>query len=118
MALRSTVRPEGRRQIVDLLLPCDAFGFGARDRHAFTAEAIGNGTVVAHYSRARLKALADANIIQELQQMALGECHRLQDLILILGQTTAREKIGAFLPHLAERLAGRPADRMILPISR
>jgi CRP/FNR family nitrogen fixation transcriptional regulator len=42
----------------------------------------------------------------------------LQDLILILGRTTAQEKVGAFLVHLAERLAGGPADRMILPISR
>jgi CRP/FNR family nitrogen fixation transcriptional regulator len=50
--------------------------------------------------------------------MALEETRRLQNLILILGRTTAQEKVGAFLVHLAERLAGGPADHMILPISR
>jgi CRP-like cAMP-binding protein len=95
MARRFTVRPEGKRQIVDLLLPGDAFGFGARDRHAFAAQAIGDGTVVARYSRARLHALArsDSNLAQELQAMALEECQRLQDLIVIIGQTRAREKV-------------------------
>ena len=35
MARRFNVRADGRRQIVDLLLPGDVFGFGARGRHAF-----------------------------------------------------------------------------------
>jgi CRP/FNR family transcriptional regulator, nitrogen fixation regulation protein len=120
MARRFTVKPDGRRLIVDLLLPGDAFGFGARDRHGFAAQAIGNGTAVARYSRARLLAQArsDAGLARELQAMAFEECRRLQDLILILGQTTAREKVGAFLLYLAERLGGRQTDRVVLPISR
>jgi CRP/FNR family transcriptional regulator, nitrogen fixation regulation protein len=119
-ARRFIVRPDGRRQIIDLLLSGDVFGFGAHGSHSFTAEAIRDGTVVARYPRSRLEALvrSDVRIAQEVQEMALEETRRLQDLILILGRTTAQEKVGAFLVHLAERLAGGPADRMILPISR
>jgi CRP-like cAMP-binding protein len=120
VARRFVVRADGRRQIIDLLLADDVFGFGARGRHSFTAEAIRDGTVMARYPRLRLEAHArsDARIAQELQEMASAETRRLQDLILILGRTTAQEKVGAFLLHLAERLAGGPADRMMLPISR
>jgi CRP-like cAMP-binding protein len=120
IARRFLVRPDGRRQIIDLLLSGDVFGFGAQGSHLFTAEVIRDGTVVARYPRSRLQALvrSDARIAQEVQEMALEETRRLQDLILILGRTTAQEKVGAFLVHLAERLAGGPADHMILPISR
>jgi CRP-like cAMP-binding protein len=119
-ARRFVVRCDGRRQIIDLLLTGDVFGFGARGSHSFTAEAIRDGTVVARYPRSRLEAVArsDTRVAQEIREMALEETRRLQDLILILGRTTAQEKVGAFLLHLAERLAGRPADRVILPISR
>jgi CRP-like cAMP-binding protein len=119
-ARRFIVRSDGKRQIIDLLLAGDVFGFGARGCHSFTAEAIRDGTVVARYPRSRLEALArsDGRIAQELQEMALEESRRLQDLILILGRTTAQEKVGAFLVHLAERLAGGPADRITLPVSR
>src|SRR5882762_2068493 len=108
-ARRFIVRPDGRRQIIDLLLSGDVFGFGARGNHSFTAEAIRDGTVVARYPRSRLEGLirSDAKIAQEVQE-----------LVLILGRTTAQEKVGAFLVHLAERLAGGPADHVILPISR
>jgi CRP/FNR family transcriptional regulator, nitrogen fixation regulation protein len=120
IARRFNVRADGRRQIVDLLLPGDVFGFGARGRHAFAAEAIRDGTVVNRYPRARLETVAatDPRVACMLREMALEETRRLQDLILILGQTTAQQKVGAFLAHLADRLAGRPADQLNLPISR
>lgn len=119
-ARRFVVRPDGRRQIIDLLFSGDVFGFGAHGAHAFTAEAIRDESTVARYPRSRLEALArsDARIAAELYHLALEETHRLQDLVLILGRTTAQEKVGAFLVHLAERLAGGPADRVTLPISR
>jgi CRP-like cAMP-binding protein len=120
IARRFVVRPDGRRQIIDLLLSGDVFGFGSQGSHLFTADVTRDGTVVARYPRSRLQALlrSDARIAQEVEEMALEETRRLQDLILILGRTTAQEKVGAFLVHLAERLAGGPADHMILPISR
>jgi CRP-like cAMP-binding protein len=119
-ARRFSVRPDGRRQIVDLLLPGDVFGFGAQGRHAFAAEAGRDGTIIARYPRVRLVALAtsDPCVASLLQEMALEESRRLRDLILILGHTTAQQKVGAFLAHLAGRLAGQPADCVRLPVSR
>src|SRR3982074_3439418 len=46
-ARRFIVRPDGRRQIIDLLLSGDVFGFGAHGNHSFTPEAIRAGTAAA-----------------------------------------------------------------------
>ena len=120
MAQRFNVRSDGRRQIVDLLLPGDVFGFGLQDRHTLAAEAIRDATVIARYPRVRLETLAasDPRMARMLREMASEESRRLQDLILILGQTTAQQKVAAFLAHLAGRLAGQPADHVSLPVSR
>jgi hypothetical protein len=40
LARKCAVTPEGRRLIVDFLLPGDFFGFSARDEHAFAVEAV------------------------------------------------------------------------------
>ena len=120
VARRFSARADGRRQIVDLLLPGDVFGFGARGKHHFAVEAAIDGTVVARYPRSRLDALAesDARIARELRDAACEAMSRLHALILNLGRTTAEEKVGHFLLRMAERLAGGPADRVVLPMSR
>jgi CRP/FNR family nitrogen fixation transcriptional regulator len=46
-ARRCVIRLDGRRQIVDLLLPGDLFGFSVLDEYDTTIEAIAEGTVVA-----------------------------------------------------------------------
>ena len=119
-ARRFAIRADGRRQILDILLPDDMFGFGSRGTHRFTVEAIPDDTVIARYPRARLEALAasDPQLAREVGELASTETSRLQALLLILGRTTAREKVGAFLLHLAERLSGGPSDLLALPISR
>ena len=120
IARRFSARADGRRQIVDLLLAGDVFGFGARGKHHFAVEAILDGTVVARYPRLRLEALAasDPQIAQQLREAACEAMSRLHALILNLGRTTAEEKVGHFLVKIAERLAGGRADRVTLPISR
>ena len=97
-ARRFVVRPDGRRQIIDLLLAGDVFGFGARGSHSFTAEAIRDGTVVARYPRSRLESVArsDTRVTQEIQQMALAETRRLQELILILAEPPRRRRSEPF----------------------
>jgi CRP-like cAMP-binding protein len=103
-----------------LLLPGDVFGFGARGKHHFAVEAAVDTTVVLRYPRSRLEALAesDARIARELRDAACEAMSRLHGLILNLGRTTAEEKVGHFLLRIAERLAGGPADMVVLPISR
>jgi CRP-like cAMP-binding protein len=119
-ARRFAVRVDGRRQIVDLLVPGDSFGFGMRGRHRFTVEAVTEGTVVACYPRARLDALAesDPHVARWLHEAMCAAMSRLHSQIMILGRTTAQQKVGAFLLNLAERLAETPVDVVVLPISR
>ena len=120
VARRFSLRVDGRRQIVDLLLPDDVFGFGTRGRHRFAVEAAVDGTVVARYPRARLETLAasDVRVAQQLQEASAQAMARLQTLILTLGRTTAEAKVGCFLLRMAERLSAGPPDALLLPISR
>ncbi len=120
VARRFSLRPDGRRQIVDLLLPDDVFGFGTHGRHRFSVEAAVDGTVVARYPRARLEMLAssDVRVAQQIQEASTEAMARLQTLILTLGRTTAEAKVACFLLRMAERLDAGPSDALLLPISR
>jgi CRP/FNR family nitrogen fixation transcriptional regulator len=116
-ARRCTIRSDGKRQIVDLLLPGDFFAFTERDAHSFTIEAIAEGTVVACYPRQQLHRLAesDPRIAREIAERALDAMQRLHEHILVLGRTKTREKVASFLLRMAERL---PGNRLVLPMSR
>ena len=119
VARRVAVRANGRRQIVDFLLPGDMFGFGVDGKHAFSAEAIAAGTAVARYPRARIDAIvaADLGAAHELREIVLEATSRLHSLLLILGRTTAEEKVGCFLLLMQARV-GRAGDRLVLPLTR
>jgi CRP/FNR family nitrogen fixation transcriptional regulator len=101
MARRFSARADGKRQIVDLLLPGDVFGFGGSGKHHFAVEAV-----------------LDPRVARELHDAAVEAMSRLHALILNLGRTTAEEKVGHFLLRMAERLSDCPADGMVLPMSR
>ena len=119
-ARRCTLRSDGRRQIIDLLLPGDFFGFTAADEYDFTVEAVVEGTVVAGYPRKRAEMLADSNpeIGRELRQVAFEAMSRLQAQLLTLGRVTAIQKVGAFLLEMARRSAHGIEDSVTLPVSR
>jgi CRP/FNR family nitrogen fixation transcriptional regulator len=119
-ARRYAVRPDGRRQIVDVLLPGDMFGFGTQGRHAFSADAIADGSVVARYPIARIEALAasEPSVAQEVRELILKSMERLHALLLVLGRTTAEEKVGGFLLLMQGRFGCGPADRLVLPLTR
>jgi CRP-like cAMP-binding protein len=120
VARRFSARADGRRQIVDLLLPGDSFGFGARGKHHFAVR--GGDRRYRHHAlppRA-LKHLpkSEPRIACELREAACEAISRLHALILNLGRTTAEEKVRHFLVRMAERLSGGPADSVVLPMSR
>jgi CRP/FNR family nitrogen fixation transcriptional regulator len=119
-ARRYAVRPDGRRQIVDVLLPGDMFGFGNRGKHAFSAEAIADGTVVARYPLPRIQAFAasEPEAAQELRGLVLESMERLHSLLLILGRTTAEEKVGCFLLLMQRRVGCGPTGHLVLPLTR
>jgi CRP/FNR family transcriptional regulator, nitrogen fixation regulation protein len=119
-ARRCAIRSDGRRQIVDLLLPGDFFGLSFGDQSDATIEAVADNTVVANYPRSRIEMLAesDPKIARELRQIAFTALSRMQAQLLILGRITASEKVGSFILEMAARLSERESDQVALPVSR
>jgi CRP-like cAMP-binding protein len=115
-----TVLDNGRRQIVELLLPGDFFGFAGPDIYAFTAEAAVHGTMVARYSRRRAEMLADSDPVlsRRIRELAFEAIFRSQARTLVFGQITAAQKVGRFVMDLAKRQCDGQVDHLELPISR
>src|SRR3984893_3575050 len=117
---RCVAHPDGRRQIVELLLPGDFFGFTALNEYDSTVEAVAKDTIVASYPRRRVEMLAEADpqLSREIRQVPFEALSRLQAQLMILGRITASEKDSSFLLTMAERLSDQTLDRVDLPISR
>jgi CRP/FNR family nitrogen fixation transcriptional regulator len=116
---RCTVRADGRRQIVDLMLPRDFF-FVSGSQSEATIEAIAEDTVLASYPGQRVELLAerDAQFARELREVAFQSLTRSQAQLLILGGLTALEKVGSFLLSLDGRAANARSGQVVLPVSR
>jgi CRP/FNR family nitrogen fixation transcriptional regulator len=115
---RSAIRSDGRRQILDLMLPGDFFF--VVDRHDdLTVEAIGEDTAVASYPGQTVEQLAqrDTEFARELRDVAFQALSRIQDQLLIIGGVTAVEKVGSFLLALANRSSGE-TGHIVLPLTR
>jgi CRP-like cAMP-binding protein len=111
---------DGRRRIVDFLLPGDFFGFRARHEQFFAADAIAAGTEVARYPRRAVETAADSNpvLARQIRELAFESISRSQARLLILGRVTAREKVKAFLDEMAHRSFDGRAHAVVLPMSR
>jgi CRP/FNR family transcriptional regulator, nitrogen fixation regulation protein len=119
-ARRYVLRSDGRRQIVDLLLPGDFFGFALGGEYDYTVEAIVTDTLVAAYPRKRAEDLADQDpqLARELREVAFEALARMQSQLLIIGRITALEKVGSFILEMSNRLSEEEANRVTLPVSR
>jgi CRP/FNR family nitrogen fixation transcriptional regulator len=119
-ARRYVIRLDGRRQIVDLLLPGDCFGFTADAEYDFAVEAVTDQTVVAGYPRERAEMLADSDprVSREIRQAAFEALSRLQSQLLIVGRVTALEKVGSFILKMLARSSRAGSRRVALPVSR
>lgn len=115
---RCLIRSDGRRQIVDLMLPRDCF-FISDSRREETIEAIVEGTVLASYHGGRLELFAerDPQFARELREVAFQCLMRSQDQLLILGGVTALEKVASFLLSLDGR-ALETRGQVELPVTR
>jgi CRP-like cAMP-binding protein len=112
---------DGRRQIIEFLLPGDLFGFGGTDRrHLFSMEAIASETKIAAYPRRRLERLLDCDpgVARRVREMVLVSTSRIQARVVTLGRTSALARVSAFLLEMAERFPSGPASAIILPMSR
>ena len=109
---------DGRRQIDAFHLCGDIFGLEAGNEHRFSAEAIGNATVIA-YRRSRLSSLIqdDAAFRDRIMTATLRSLERAQDHMLLLGRKTAQEKLATFLLDMAERLS-KDDEHFDLPMQR
>jgi CRP/FNR family transcriptional regulator len=114
--------PDGRRQIVGLLLPGDFIGFACDDgRYCHSAEAV-TRSELCRLPAAYLRRLAREH--PEIEHRLMGalsaELCAAQEQMLWLGRKSALEKVASFLLMLArrgERRGGRAND-VRLPMSR
>jgi CRP-like cAMP-binding protein len=111
---------DGRRRIVDFLLPGDFFGFQARGEEFFATDAIVAGTEVARYPRRGVEMAADSNLrlARQIRELAFESISRSQARLLIVGRVTAREKVRAFLDEMAHRSFDGNTNAVLLPMSR
>jgi CRP/FNR family nitrogen fixation transcriptional regulator len=118
-ARQFAINSEGRRQIVDVLLPGDFFGVGEGEAR-FAVQAITDGTIVACYPRAQVEALAqeDPRVARELRARLCTTIARLQEQMLLVSTMTATEKVRAFLVYMIGRLPTGHQETMTLPVSR
>lgn len=119
-ARKCLVRRNGQRQIVDLLLPGDFFGFTVEGKHRFSVQAITDGTLITRYPRQRVEDLADHNplLAKIVREHAFETIKRLQKQLLIISRMTATEKVGDFLVEMSERLPQDARNGTSLPVSR
>jgi CRP-like cAMP-binding protein len=119
-ARKIALSADGHRQVVDFLLPGDFFGLCASSAHHSCVEAIISGTSVARYARCRAERLADFDpqIARLIRLIAFASIARLQRRTIILGHTSAMEKVSAFLLEMADRNRAESAHAVYLPMSR
>ncbi|MBU6445440.1 MAG: helix-turn-helix domain-containing protein [Alphaproteobacteria bacterium] len=113
------VRPDGRRQIAEFLLPGDLFGFEAGEEHSLTAEALCN-VVVMRCPRKHVERLSEEvpNVRRTLMMLLRRELSAAQDHLVMLGRQSARERLASFLLQLAERTDSDNGDTLDLPMGR
>lgn len=119
-ARKCSIMTDGRRQILDFLVPGDLFGFGARGIHHFSSEVITPGTTIARYPRRGTEELAarDLQVAHWLRERAFQSITRLQARTLILGRTSALARVSAFLLEWADRSDEPAGGAISLPMSR
>jgi CRP/FNR family nitrogen fixation transcriptional regulator len=113
------VRPDGRRQIAEFLLPGDMFGFEMGDEHSLTAEALCD-VVLLRCSRSHVERLSDESVEVRRKLMSLlrRELSAAQEHLVMLGRQTAKERVASFLLLLADRNDADDGDAVELPMGR
>ena len=103
----SKLRADGRRNIAAFCFAGDAFGLEPDAERGFSAEAVGEVTVM-RYPRSATERLADENlgIARLLREATLKSLAAAQGRLLILGRMTACERVATFLLELSDRNDG------------
>jgi CRP/FNR family transcriptional regulator, nitrogen fixation regulation protein len=98
-ARRCVQMADGRRQIMDFLLPGDLFGFESAARRDCSVECVAANTTVVRYQRQRMETLmeADQQLARCIREITFGSIDRLRSRILLLGCSRALERVCGFL---------------------
>ncbi len=99
------MRCNGRRQIIDFLIPGDLFGLEFGAEYPFNGEAIGEA-VLERYSFQQIEQLSDErlDIRRHLMMLLQRNLSAIQCHMVMLGTETAKERVAAFLASFAARL--------------
>lgn len=110
---------DGRRQIIDFMLPGDFFGFSKRNEYGVTAEAVSD-TVLLSFPRKQIERLeATAPGVQKHMNALMSDwVMSMQHHIVVLGCQTAKERIASFLLRLQERAGVQAGERLDLSMGR
>jgi CRP/FNR family nitrogen fixation transcriptional regulator len=119
-ARQSALSGDGRRHVLDFMLPGDFFGFGLSPRRQFCVEALFPGTLIARYPRMGVERLVDYDplIARNIRELAFEAIVRLQARMVILSRPKALERVSAFLLEMADRAPLSPNGAVFLPMSR
>jgi CRP-like cAMP-binding protein len=113
------LRPNGQRQIIDLIVAGDFLGFAPADP-AFFLEAVSNDTQIASFTREQIDRLAThfPAVSALMQNCAADAIRRLEHHLLVQSRVTAREKVGAYLAAMTRRMKPSRSNAILLPITR
>jgi CRP/FNR family transcriptional regulator len=113
--------PDGRRQVLAFALPGDFLGMPLAERHAFSADAIGE-VVLCRFRRNELTRFIQTSpfMMRRLIDFATHELDMAQDQLLLLGNASAEEKVAIFLVNWRNRLAriAKVSQPVPLPMRR
>ena len=111
--------PDGRRYIVDFLLPGDVMGFVESPNLPVSAEAVNEVSLVC-FPRACFDRLAeeDAEVRAHLLRHLSNNLLTAQQHLFVLGCQKAPERVASFLVRLADRMGASCGDRLDLAMSR
>jgi CRP/FNR family transcriptional regulator, nitrogen fixation regulation protein len=119
-ARKCTQLSDGRRQIVDFLMPGDLFGFQAGARHDCSVECVAPDTALIRYQRLHMESLmeSDAQLARSVREIAFASMDRMQSRMLLLGRSRALERVCGFLLEMAHRAHVEKEGTLTLPMSR
>jgi CRP-like cAMP-binding protein len=119
-ARKCTQISDGRRQIMDFLLPGDLFGFESAARRKYSVECVAADTAVVRFQRQRMESLmeTDPQLARRVRDIAFDSLDRLQSRMILLGCSRALERVCGFLEEMAHRAQMGIEGTVSLPMSR
>jgi CRP-like cAMP-binding protein len=113
------LRPNGQRQIIDVIVAGDFVGFAPADP-AFFLEAVSNDTRIVSFTREQIDRLATRfpAVAALMHNCAADAIRRLEHHLLVQSRITASEKVGAYLAAMSRRMKPSGTNAIVLPITR